>query len=88
MTVNLPEELAPQLREAAEQLLAECKLADHPEPRRTKRERQGCHVCHSRKGRMGGHHLVPGDDSTVVPVHPSCHVKLHRADRAPSRCTA
>lgn len=88
MTVQLPPELAPSLRAKAEQLLAECKQAEHPEPTRGRNLRQRCYVCRKTNGKMGGHHLVHGDDSTVVPVHPSCHVKLHRQDRADSRCTA
>lgn len=90
MTVHLPEELAPALRQRAEQLLAECRPAAPTDVRvdvahRSRVERSGrgpCYVCHRQEGAMGGHHLVPGDDSTVVPVHHGCHRKLHRKDRA------
>lgn len=83
MTVTLPPELAPSLREAAERLLAETSPAVRPEleTKRSREERNGrppCHVCRGRGGAMGGHHLVPGDDNSVVPVHARCHRRLHR----------
>lgn len=86
MTVHLPDELAPALRARAEQLLAETRPADTGTlPTTTREQRSGrgpCYVCGQRRGRMGGHHVVPGDDSSVVPVHPSCHRKLHRKAKA------
>lgn len=95
MTVQLPEELAPALRARAEALLAECQQVHAPDvtPKGTREERNGrgaCYVCRSLKGRMGGHHLVPGDDSTVVPVHPACHRRLHNKGKtkAPAGTTA
>lgn len=84
--MTLPDELAPALRARAEALLAECHPAAPGEPdSRSREERSGrgaCYVCHRRGGAMGGHHVVPGDDSSVVPVHPSCHRKLHRKAKA------
>lgn len=75
--VDLPPDLAPAQRARVEQLLTEVPLAPHPRPRGRGDMRKPCYVCHSKDGRMGGHHLVHGDDSTVVPVHRSCHRKLH-----------
>lgn len=86
--MTLPEELAPALRARAEQLLAE---VSPPRPvdvrgdrrsREARSERPPCYVCHGTRGAMGGHHVVPGDDSSVVPVHASCHRKLHRKAKA------
>lgn len=77
MTWTPPPELAPAQVARVEALLEEVPLATPPRPRRTADMRKPCHVCHSKEGRMGFHHLVPGDDSTTVPVHRSCHRKLH-----------
>lgn len=49
MTVHLPDELAPALRQRAEQLLAECRPAETGElDTRSRQERSGrapCYVC-------------------------------------------
>lgn len=78
----LPEELAPALRERALALLSEVKVVGthlHDErPRQDRSERGACVVCHKTGGHMGGHHVRPGDNTSVVPVHPACHRKLHR----------
>lgn len=74
---ELPPELAPALRARAEALLAECKPAAHPPLRPGRSKREPCYVCHKTRGPMGGHHVIPGDDSSVVPVHRGCHRKLH-----------
>ena len=92
--MTLPPELAPALRERAEQLLAACsppRPVDVREDQRDRTERSGrppCYVCHRTGGAMGGHHVIPGDDSSVVPVHPACHRRLHRKDKAPAAITA
>jgi hypothetical protein len=75
--VDLPPELAPAQRARVEQFLSAVPMAAHPPARRGRNQRAACHVCHRKDGPMGGHHLVHGDDSTVVPVHRSCHRKLH-----------
>lgn len=88
MTAQLPEELAPALRARAEQLLAECSPPRPVDVRGDRRDRQArsgrppCYVCHGTRGAMGGHHVIPGDDSSVVPVHAACHRKLHRKAKA------
>jgi len=85
---HLPPELAPTKRAAVEALLAEVHphvAGGHQLPTTSRTERSGraaCCVCRGTRGAMGGHHLVPGDDSSVVPVHPSCHRKLHRKPTA------
>lgn len=80
MTVaTLPPGLAPTLRAAAEQLIAECGEVEtpvRPYPRGDRRRR--CHVCH-RTGKLGGHHLA---DGTVVDVHKGCHRRIHKAQKA------
>lgn len=83
---NLPTELAPAKRAAVEQLLAEVKVVgSHTHDlSRSREERSGrprCYVCGMTGGAMGGHHVRPGDDSSVVPVHARCHRKLHRKPR-------
>lgn len=83
----LPAELAPSLRAAAEQLIAECGEA---EPRigaggpsdATDRLGHRCHFCRERGGKFGGHHLPSG---TVVWVHHRCHRKHHAAENAAER---
>lgn len=93
MTVTLPEELAPSKRAAVEALLAEVRPhnnADHNLDTRPRQERAGrgrCYVCHKTGGHMGGHHVVPGDNDSVVPVHPRCHRKLHAKPRRPVLAT-
>lgn len=90
---HLPPELAPAKRAAVEQLLAEVRphtAANHnldPRDRDQRNARGACYVCHGTRGAMGGHHVRPGDDSSVVPVHPRCHRKLHRRGRTSARPT-
>lgn len=87
-------ELAPALRERAEALLAECRTVDvaskagTPGDRDERSGRGACYVCHGTRGAMGGHHVIPGDDRSVVPVHPACHRRLHRKARTEVRATA
>jgi hypothetical protein len=83
VAVDLPPELAPALRERVEQLLAECPPATKPTitHARGRDLRPPCYVCRRTTGRMGGHHVRPGDDTSVVPVHRSCHRKLHTDKR-------
>lgn len=73
--VQLPDELAPRLREAAERLLAEVGEADD-ERERLGREKPGrkCWKCGGRGGPMSLHHL---DNGKVVFVHRRCHRKIH-----------
>ena len=79
MTAELPPELAPSLRAAAEQLLAECRPALHREhgvlPDYEQR-RKRCARCH-RPGQLVLHRQP--DDSTVE-VHPGCRRKMVQAD--------
>lgn len=83
MAIRLPDELAPALRTAAEQLLAECGEApprDTDRARADLREfrqrppRNRCWSCGG-AGPLGGHHLA---DGTVVLVHKRCHRKIHK----------
>lgn len=89
----LPAELAPAKRAAVEALLAEVRphtSADHNLDTRPREERSGrgrCYVCGMTGGAMGGHHVRPGDHTSVVPVHPRCHRKLHRKPRRPAVLT-
>lgn len=93
---HLPPELAPAKRAAVEALLAEVHphvAGGHQLDTRSRDERNTrgrCYVCKGTRGAMGGHHVVPGDDSSVVPVHPRCHRKLHRKPSAkrPAGATA
>ncbi len=76
---DLPPELAPSLRAAAEKLLAECKPALHREHKTLATFEQGrkrCWRCH-KPGPLVLHHRVHGDDSSVVEVHGRCHRLLH-----------
>ncbi len=91
--IDLPDELAPSLREAMLALVAETGVVEHrPEHRPTVRHdpaRQGraaCYVCHRSTGPMGGHHLRPGDNESVVPVHRGCHRRLHASGRDALDC--
>lgn len=77
MTAELPPELAPSLRAAAEKLLAEVGEAaprrhgyDRPPARKL------CWRCH-KPGPLVLHRRVHGDDSSVVEVHAGCHRQLH-----------
>lgn len=83
--MRVPDELAPSKRAALDALLAEVPLADERPTKATRyKGRQGrrCYVCkRTTTGPMTGHHVVPGDDSTVVDVHARCHRRLHRAGR-------
>jgi hypothetical protein len=77
--LSLPVDLAPSLRQAAEQLVDECGLATHPSPSGPARIRtHRCTVCQRRGGKMGGHHRP---DGSVAWIHKSCHRRLHRAGR-------
>lgn len=81
MTVTtLPVDLAPTLRAAAEQLIAECGEAGprRPQNAATNGVRR-CVFCKRRGGKLGGHHL---DDGTVVDCHPKCHRRHHTAENA------
>lgn len=73
-TLNLPDELAPKLREAAERLIAEVGrrpyVPTEDEPRLPRRK---CWAC-GKPGPMSLHHLANGK---VVHVHKRCHRKLH-----------
>lgn len=75
MEGNLPDDLAPKLREEAERLIAEVGEAqwDGKPPRRG-REQVKCYRCGKGSGRMTFHHL---DDGTAVYIHPRCHRKIH-----------
>jgi hypothetical protein len=78
---DLPEDLAPALRDQIRQLLTEVPLARRPEWTPRRRHANGrpgpkCVICHQ-GGRVGGHHLP---DGTVVWVHKSCHRRHHRAE--------
>lgn len=80
--VDLPPELAPAQRAAVEALLAEVPLAYHREHTYKHTDEptargHPCWVCKGKSGPKGLHHLVPGDHSSVVPVHKSCHRSLH-----------
>lgn len=86
--VELPPELAPSKRAAVEALLAEVPTTSAPEPQRGSNRRGRCYVCQGTRGAMGGHHVIPGDDSSVVPVHRRCHVKLHRKPKRAVTATA
>lgn len=83
--VTLPPELAPTLRAAAEQLIAECGEADNPRRTQPPATRAGdgglCYFCHQ-PGKLGGHHLDP---HTVVRCHHKCHRQHHAALRAAAR---
>lgn len=87
-SVRLPDDLAPSLRAAALALLAEVKIARHPPlhpPKRPPINR--CHFCGG-DGPMVDHHVVPGDHSTIVYAHPSCHRKHHARERRLAERTA
>lgn len=78
--VTLPPELAPTLRAAAEQLIAECGEADdprRPQPRAPGRGR--CHVCRQRGGKLGDLRLT---DGTNAQAHRSCRGHYIRDERA------
>lgn len=84
LVVELPPELAPTQRAAVEALLAEVPLAlrgTESNRAQVNDHRGACVVCHRTTGAMGGHHRIPGDNSSVVPVHPACHRRLHRKPR-------
>ncbi len=75
---DLPVELAPALRAAAERLMAECAPPRRDWGRPRESHRVGCFLCHQHHGRFTWHHLIPDDDTSLVPIHPSCHRRLHR----------
>lgn len=80
-TMTLPADLAPTLRTAVEELVAECGLAPVVQPGRDstpRRDPPRCTVCH-RAGRLSGHHAADGG---IVWIHRGCHRRLHRAGRA------
>ena len=87
--VALPDDLAPALREAVNDLLREVPLARGAA--RTGQRRPGrparatvvnrCVFCH-KAGKLGGHHDEHGE---VVWVHRKCHRRHHRAHRRTPR---
>lgn len=77
-TIALPEQLAPALVEAVQELLQQVELTSHPDlvidltyrgPR--------CVVCHE-GGKLGGHH---GPDGRIEWIHKGCHRRLHHRGR-------
>ena len=73
-SVNLPDELAPTLRAAAERLLSEVEVHDGNKPLTPRPKKNRCWRCGG-VGPLALHHL---DNGKVVMVHKKCHRKLHK----------
>lgn len=76
--VRLPDELAPTLRVAVQNLLAQVSLAEHREHIINPDFDKGATRCFKcgRSGKLGGHHLP---DGSIALVHEKCHRAIHRA---------